>query len=65
MEREIVTCGGKYRTVNSDGVLKVYRYEKTTEPWRKADLVGDGYILSLVQRIEELEDEISELKNCI
>lgn len=52
----IVTGGGKYKTVNDNGRLYVYRNEI---PWpeKEKDLIGDGYVLSLVQRIEELESK--------
>ena len=59
MLREIITADGKYTTTNENGHLKVYRYkEEDSKIWREDSLIGDGYVLSLVQRIEELEDEI-------
>ena len=51
---QIFTCDGKYKTINENGTLTVYRHG---ELWRKNDLIGDGYVLSLVQRIEELENK--------
>jgi len=50
--RVTVTCGGKYKTINDNGKLTIYRNDFL---WNR-NLNGDGYILSLVQRIEELED---------
>ena len=58
--RKFITCDGKYTTTNDAGHLKVWRHDTECEGevWREEDLIGDGYVLSLVQRIEELEDEI-------
>jgi hypothetical protein len=52
----IKTGGGKYETGNDNGRLYVYR---NGMPWleKEKDLVGDGYVLSLVQRIEDLESK--------
>ncbi len=52
----IVTGSGKYRTENNNGILKVYRNDKE---WDR-NLIGDKYILSLVERIEELERMLGE-----
>jgi len=59
VKRAFATANRKYITTNENGHLKVYRYEEECpEVWREEDLIGDKYVLSLVQRIEELEDEI-------
>lgn len=47
---EISTDDGKYHTVFDNGKMTVNRHGK---PWR--DTTGDGYILSLVQRIDQLQ----------
>lgn len=52
---EIVSGDGKYHTTFDNGRLTITR---NGEPWR--DETGDGYILSLVQRIEELETVCAE-----
>ncbi len=47
---------GKYTVIHENGVnLHALRHGK---PWR--DLPGDGLILSLVQRVEELEELCAE-----
>ena len=49
---KIELADGKYTVTHDNGNnLKALRYG---EDWR--DLVGDGLVLALVQRIEELED---------
>ena len=61
MINTIVTGDGKYTTTNENGHLKVYRYIKECpEVWREQDLIDDGYVLSLVQRIEELEEQLKK-----
>lgn len=54
---------GKYTyIVHADGSNEVLRYG---EQWR--DTTGDGFILAMAQRIEELEEEIierNELDKC-
>lgn len=52
---EVISGEGKYHTTFDNGHLTVTRHG---EPWRNE--TGDGYILSLVQRIEELEDVCAE-----
>lgn len=57
--REITTCGGKYKTIlTDDGKLIIERYGNE---WRND--TGDGYILSLIHRIEELESSINSIIN--
>lgn len=54
-------CGGKYKVTHDNGTdLKAYRYG---EQWRS--LVGDGLILAMVQRIEQLETELKSYKSGI
>jgi Lar family restriction alleviation protein len=57
MKLRISTCDGKYLTENNNGILTVLRHGK---PWNR-NFNGDGYVLSLVQRIEELEEKNLEL----
>lgn len=60
MEEIVYTDGKKYKTVNNNGVLTVYRHE---ELWMNRELIGNKYVLSLVQRIIELEEENKKLQN--
>lgn len=46
---------GKYTITNNNGVLKAFRYG---EGWR--DIVGDNLICALVQKVNELEDELCQ-----
>jgi len=57
MKVAIITCGGKYVTENDNGILTVLRNNK---PWDR-NFKGDDYVLSLIQHIEELENEKIEL----
>lgn len=58
MKTEITVGDGKYTLVHNNGAhFHCLRYG---EVWR--DLVGDGMVLALVQRIEELEEQVAELK---
>lgn len=56
----ISTADGKYKSKFEDGKITVLRHDK---PWpeKDKDLIGDGYVLSLVQRIEELEEVLNEV----
>lgn len=50
-ETIVAVADGKYQVRHTHGAnLRALRYG---EPWR--DLCGDGLVLALVQRIEELE----------
>jgi hypothetical protein len=53
----ISTCDGKYKTENNNGILTVLRHNK---PWDR-NFKGDSYVLSLVQKIEDIEEEKMEL----
>lgn len=61
---EVTVADGKYTLVyevweTPDGKQKVSFYARRLgERWR--DLTGDGMILALMQRIEELEEEIED-----
>lgn len=59
VEEIIYTDNKKYKTVNNNGLLTVYRNE---ELWMDKELVGNKYILSLVHRILELEEENKKLQ---
>lgn len=59
MEEVIYTDGKKYKTVNNNGLLTVYRNE---ELFMDKELVGNKYVLSLVHRILELEEENKKLQ---
>lgn len=49
---------GKYEYVREPGFrAHVYRHG---EEWR--DVTGDGFILSMIQRIEELEESLGEME---
>lgn len=57
----VKTSDNKYTVImDADYRLHCFRYEK---PWR--DINGDGLILSLVQDIESLQEEISNMKQKI
>lgn len=58
--RAVVTCNNKYKTINDNGILSVYRYN---ELWKKDELIGDKYVLSLIQQIEQLEDKLNNVIN--
>lgn len=62
MEEIIYSDNGKYKTVNNNGILTVYR---NGELWMDKELIGNKYILSLVQEIEKKNDEIKHLKSLI
>lgn len=59
--KTIITAKGKYRTELDDrGLIKdVYRNDYL---WNR-NFIGDGYVLSLIQRIEELEDILFGMKS--
>jgi len=57
MNRTTISGNGKYCTENNNGILTVYRNGKE---WNR-NLIGDGYVLSLIQRIEDLEDQVIAL----
>lgn len=59
MEEIIYTDNKKYKTVNNNGLLTVYRNE---ELFMDKELVGNKYVLSLVHRILELEEENKKLQ---
>jgi hypothetical protein len=54
MTYRVTLLGGKYTIEHTNGTnFKAYR-NGTKEVWR--DLTGDGLVLALVQKIEELEE---------
>ncbi len=53
----IITGDGKYQTEHDNGRITVYRH---TRRWDR-NFLGDGYVLSLVQRIEDLEEQCRDL----
>lgn len=54
---KIELLDGKYTVQHDNGTnFKALRYG---EEWR--DLTGDGLVLALVQRIEELQEEIEDI----
>lgn len=62
MEEVIYTDNKKYKTVNNNGLLTVYRNE---ELFMDKELVGNKYVLSLVHRILKLEQEVSHFKSLV
>lgn len=57
------TGDGKYQTILCEAGgfrFEVLRHE---EPWR--DLVGDGYVLSLIHHIQELEEQIEAMSSSV
>jgi hypothetical protein len=61
-DNAIYSCDYKYKTVNDNGKLLVWR---NGERWydKENDLVGDGYVLSLVQKIEDLQEYINRTED--
>ena len=51
---------GKYHVENNNGILKAYR---NNEPWNEMteSLIGNKFVLSLVNKIEELEEIIDDM----
>ena len=58
----IYSCDDKYKTLNDNGKLLVWRNGKR---WydKEKDLIGEGYVLSLVQKIEELQELVNIVRN--
>lgn len=57
--KEIITCDVKYKTILTDnGKIIIERYGSE---WRNE--TGDGYILSLINRIDQLECSINSIIN--
>mgnify|MGYP003643767169 CR=1 FL=1 len=54
---KIKLCDGKYTYINDEKGQRALRYG---EPWR--DIIGDGFVLAMAQRIEELEEQLDELQ---
>lgn len=53
--------GGKYTVEHNNGTdFKAFR-NGCGEVWR--DLTGDGLVLALVQRIEELQEQIEDIEH--
>lgn len=50
---------GKYTVYHDNGILKVDRY-RTSWPEGNELVNGCGLILSMIQRIEELEDKLTK-----
>lgn len=55
---------GKYAVINENGRLRTFRHG---EPWPGMDnyLVGMGFVLALVQEIEELRDKLRDIEEGI
>lgn len=55
---------GKYTYIFDEktGVQEVLRHG---EPWRKEDLVGDNLALTMAMKIEQLQEELDALIECI
>lgn len=46
---------GKYSVKNNNGILEVYRHGERW-PEKEKQLIGDGFVLSLVQQIEKMKE---------
>lgn len=59
MNGKIELLDGKYHVINNNGMLSTFRYGS---PWESMDrnLIGNGFVLSLVQKIEDLQDILLE-----
>ncbi|NFH01323.1 hypothetical protein FC831_13730 [Clostridium botulinum] len=57
---KIELCDGKYTIIEDleNGKFEALRYDET---WR--NLIGDNLILSLVYKIQELEEQINSYNN--
>lgn len=51
----------KYGVINNNGSLEIYRYRERWEQKEK-NYIGDGFVLALVQKIENLQMEL-QIKN--
>ena len=51
---------GKYQVKNNNGILEVYRHGERW-PEKEKQLIGDAFVLSLVQKIEELQEELKQV----
>jgi hypothetical protein len=58
--QEITLLDGKYSVINHNGMLPIYRHEGSSTA-RDRDLVGDDFVLALVQEIEELRECLEKL----
>ena len=63
MTYRITLLDGKYTVEHTNGVtFKAYR-NGSSEVWR--GLTGDGLVLALVQKIEDLEEKVQYLENLV
>ena len=53
--RQVELSEGEYVITENEGELVVYR---NSQHWREDDLIGDNLFLALVQRVQELEDDL-------
>ena len=61
MTYRITLLDGKYTVQHDNGTnFKALRYG---QEWR--DLTGDGLVLALVQKIEDLEEKVQYLENLV
>jgi hypothetical protein len=58
MNKRIELYDGKYTYINDEQGQRALRHG---EPWR--DLVGDGLVLAMAQRIEELEAKLQAVED--
>jgi hypothetical protein len=61
---KISLCDGKYSVINDNGKLIIHRHNERW-PEKEKDYIGDGFVLSLVQKIEELEEKYEASKSCL
>ncbi len=60
MDRKlIVLSDGKYGVINHNGRLEIHRHH---ERWKEKEVsyIGDGFVLALVQKIEDLEQQLKD-----
>ena len=60
-ENYISLYDGKYGVINHNGRLEIFRNH---ERWKNKEVIflGDGFVLALVQKIEELQKELKEIE---
>ena len=54
---KVELCDGKYTFINDEAGQRALRHG---EPCR--DLIGDGFVLAMAHRIEELEEQLEDVE---
>ena len=60
---ELITLyAGKYHVKNNNGILEVYRHGERW-PEKEKQLIGDGFVLALVQALETMKAKLEYIDN--